>query len=143
MEVKETGGSGFRKLSEFNVAMLAKQAWRLINNVNPLVTAFIKAKYYAQTDFLNAIMRMNPSYMWRSILASEEAIRHGCRRKIGNGNDTNIWRSPCLPCEVNGFMTSPMHSELENSSVNGLMSENHNSWDMDIAMICVMNETKI
>lgn len=41
-EVKETGGLGFRKLYEFNLTMLAKQAWRLINNVNPLVTALMK-----------------------------------------------------------------------------------------------------
>lgn len=53
-EIKESGGLGFRKLPDFNMAMLAKQAWRYITNVNPLVTAIMKAKYYAHTDFLNA-----------------------------------------------------------------------------------------
>lgn len=131
-EVKEAGGLGFRKLCDFNVAMLAKQAWRLINNSNPLVTEIMKANYYAQTDLLNAKLGTNPSYMWRSILASQEVIRYGCRRKIGNGNDTNVWNSLWLPCEINGYMTSPRYSGREDGLVSGLMSENSNSWDEDI-----------
>lgn len=130
-EVKELGGFGFQSPSEFNVAMLAKQAWRLVNNANPLVTAIMKAKYYAGSDFLNATMGENPSYMWRSILAAQ-VIRQGCRRKIGNGEDTKIWGSPWLPCEVNGFMTSPMYTELLNSTVSGLIAEDHSSWDLEI-----------
>ena len=70
--------------------------------------------------------------MWHSILASQGAILQGCRRKIGNGRDTSIWRSPWLPCDINGYLTSPMYSELENEAVSGLHSVNHNSWDMDI-----------
>lgn len=62
-EIKESGELGFRKLTKFKLAMLAKQAWRLINNVNPLVTAIMKAKYYAHTHFLNAVVGTNPSYM--------------------------------------------------------------------------------
>ncbi|XP_074342618.1 uncharacterized protein LOC141680232 [Apium graveolens] len=42
--VKEDGGLGFKSLRTFNVAMLAKQAWRLINNVNPLVTNLMRAR---------------------------------------------------------------------------------------------------
>lgn len=43
-EVKEEGGLGFKKMADFNRAMLAKQAWRLINGVNPLVTKLMQAK---------------------------------------------------------------------------------------------------
>ncbi|KAL8089304.1 hypothetical protein AgCh_038925 [Apium graveolens] len=53
-EVKEAGGLGFKRLREFNMAMLAKQAWRLMNNSNSLVTALMKAKYYANGEFVNA-----------------------------------------------------------------------------------------
>lgn len=59
--IKEAGGLGFKKMREFNISMLAKQAWRLINNVNPLVTTFMKARYYPQTDFLNATIGQIPS----------------------------------------------------------------------------------
>ncbi|KAL8112201.1 hypothetical protein AgCh_019769 [Apium graveolens] len=61
-EVKEGGGLGFKRLREFNMTMLAKQAWRLMNNANPLVTAIMKAKYYVDGEFLNANLGTNPSY---------------------------------------------------------------------------------
>ena len=36
-------GLGFKNLRDFNIAMLAKQAWRLMNGANPLVTIIMKA----------------------------------------------------------------------------------------------------
>ena len=50
----EDGGMRFRKLRSFNVAMLAKQAWRLINNINSLVTQLMRARYFPNSDFFNA-----------------------------------------------------------------------------------------
>ncbi|WOH11480.1 hypothetical protein DCAR_0830967 [Daucus carota subsp. sativus] len=131
-EVKEVGGLGFRKLKEFNVAMLAKQAWRLINNSNPLVAAIMKARYYANTDFLNAKLGSNPSYMWRSIMESQEVIKRGCRRKIGDGRDTNMWTSPWLPCIENGFLTSNAHVGFQDAAVDGLMIEGQKKWDIEV-----------
>lgn len=52
-EVKEGGGLVFKKLREFNIAMLAKQAWRLMNNSNPLVTNLMKARYFANSEFID------------------------------------------------------------------------------------------
>lgn len=73
-EVKEAGGLGFKRLKEFNKAMLGKQAWRIINNCNPLVTKLMKARYFPTTDFLNANLGSNLSYIWRSILESKDVI---------------------------------------------------------------------
>lgn len=60
---KNGGGLGFRELDKFNLAMLAKQGWRLLNNENQLVTSIMKARYFPKTDFLNASVGANPSYM--------------------------------------------------------------------------------
>lgn len=70
------GGLGFKDLKSFNIAILAKQCWRLINDSNPLVTRIMKARYYPNTDFLNAQIGENPSYMWRSIIAGQEVLAH-------------------------------------------------------------------
>ena len=43
---KMNGGMGFRNLQAFNLAMLAKQGWRLISNPNSLVAQIYRARYY-------------------------------------------------------------------------------------------------
>lgn len=93
-EVKEEGGLGFKKLHEFNIAMLSKQAWRIINNANPLVTQLLKARYYPSTYFLNASSGSDQSYIWRSLLETRAVIRQGCRRRIGDEKTTRIWKIP-------------------------------------------------
>lgn len=95
-EVKE-GGLGFKSLRDFNIAMLAKQAWRLMNNVNPLGNCSYK-RYYGHSEFLDATVGVNPSYMLRSIMATQDVMKQGARRKIGDGHETRIWKIPWLPC---------------------------------------------
>lgn len=123
---------GFRDLRKFNIAMLAKQGWRLLNNENSLVTSLMKARYYPRSDFLNAELGANPSYMWRSILAAQDILKQGCRRRIGDGQSTRIWEVPWLPCRENGNLSTIMPPELENATVNGLMREGENTWDEEI-----------
>lgn len=61
--VKSNGGLGLKQLRTFNIAMLAKQVWRILNNSNPLVTVILKARYFSNTIFLNAGLGVNPSYV--------------------------------------------------------------------------------
>lgn len=61
---KGCGGLGVRELKTFNLAMLAKQGWWLIQQTNVLVSGIMKVKYYPHTSFLEAELGNNPSYMW-------------------------------------------------------------------------------
>lgn len=88
--------------------MLAKQGCHILNNMNPLVTAIMKAQYFPGSDFLNAELGINLSYVWRSIFSAQEAIKMGCRRKIGNGESTRVWGMPWIPDYENGFMSTEM-----------------------------------
>lgn len=45
-------GLGFRNLKAFNLALFAKQAWRLQTNTQSLVYRVLKAQYFPYTDFL-------------------------------------------------------------------------------------------
>lgn len=69
-EARENGGLGYKNLHDFNLAMLAKQGWRLVNGENSFVTSIMKAQYFPSTDFLNAKLVDNPSFMWRSIVSA-------------------------------------------------------------------------
>ena len=59
---KIRGGLGFRNLQTFNLAMLAKQGWRLVMNLDSLVAQIYKAKYYQHGDVFKAKLGSNPSY---------------------------------------------------------------------------------
>lgn len=46
-------GLGFKKLRICNISMLPKQAWRLINNINPLVKSLMLARYFLGSYLLD------------------------------------------------------------------------------------------
>ncbi|CAN0839533.1 Transposon TX1 uncharacterized 149 kDa protein [Linum grandiflorum] len=60
---KKFGGMGFRDLLGFNLVMLGKQGWKLLNDSSALVTRVYKAKYFTKEDFLSAAAGSNPSYI--------------------------------------------------------------------------------
>ena len=45
----------------FNLALLEKQGWRLMQNENTLCHKVMKARYFSGTDFMNADIGSNPS----------------------------------------------------------------------------------
>ena len=94
---KFRGGMGFRKLQAFNLAMLAKQGWRLVLNPDSLVARIYKAKYYQHGDVFKAKLVSNPSYAWRSIMNGLEMVKRVTRWRVGNGNLIHIWEDKWLP----------------------------------------------
>ena len=82
---KERGGMGFRDLKDFNLALLAKQGWRILKNQSSLIHRVFKAKYFAQCSFREAQLGRRPSYAWRSIMAAREVLERGSKWSIGNG----------------------------------------------------------
>lgn len=56
----------------------------MINNENPMVSSLMKARFFPNSDFLNAKIGSNPSYIERSILATKDMVKQGCRKRIGN-----------------------------------------------------------
>ncbi|KHN11129.1 Putative mitochondrial protein [Glycine soja] len=57
----------FRNTKVFNMALLGKQGWSIMNNPNMLVAKLLRAKYYSQIDFVEVALGNNPSHLWRSI----------------------------------------------------------------------------
>ena len=90
-------GMGFRDFVCFNQALLAKQACRILQFPNSLVTKVLQARYFKQTNFLHAKLGSNPSYIWRSILWGKQVIHKGCRWRIGRGNNVQIYNSNWIP----------------------------------------------
>ena len=65
---KENGGLGYRDLHLFNLAMLARQGWRLLLNPDSLCAQVLRAKYFPDGDLLSVVEKPGISYSWRSIV---------------------------------------------------------------------------
>jgi hypothetical protein len=59
---------GFRDYVDFNQALLAKQAWRMITNPESLCARLLKARYAVNGDLLSAKCPKKSFYTWRSVL---------------------------------------------------------------------------
>lgn len=69
---KSRGGLGFRDLHDYNLALLCKQGWKFLSHLEALVSRLYKAKYFPFGQFLSAALGCNPSYTWRSLVATQE-----------------------------------------------------------------------
>ncbi|XP_040987684.1 uncharacterized mitochondrial protein AtMg00310-like [Juglans microcarpa x Juglans regia] len=59
---KFVGGMGFKELEIFNMAMLAKQACKLLQNKESLFHKMYTARYFSDGNLLTASLGGNPSY---------------------------------------------------------------------------------
>ena len=58
---KNLGGLGFRDMELFNLALLARQSWKLLNEPDTLSARLLKAVYYPDTTILEAELGHHPS----------------------------------------------------------------------------------
>jgi hypothetical protein len=94
---KKEGGMGFRDLHSFNLAMLAKQVWRLIDEPNSLCAQVLRGKYYPSGDILKVGPKGGSSFTLQSIVAGIQTLKRGCIWRIGNGEAVQIWKDPWIP----------------------------------------------
>ena len=83
MQPKERGEIGFRDFRVFNQALLARQAWRILQVPMTSSARVIKAKYFPTVSLLEADLGSNPSQIWRAILDGRDALSKGLIRRIG------------------------------------------------------------
>jgi hypothetical protein len=128
---KRDGGLGFRNVHHFNIAMLARQAWRLLNNPEALCTRVLSAKYFPDGQILNAKPKRGMSYTWRSILKGVDLLNKGIIWRVGNGNKINIWNDPWIP---RGITRRVIYRKKRNiiNLVRDLIDPTTNTWDVQM-----------
>lgn len=128
---KLEGGIGFRDLKQFNLALLAKQGWRIMNSPDCLMTRVMRAKCFRDSSFLSAVPCENASMIWRSFMAARDILLKGCRVRIGDGDLVSVWGSPWLPCPSNGCVTTLKRPELSSLMVSDLFVPGCKIWDVE------------
>ena len=129
---KLEGGMGFRDLYDFNLAMLAKQGWRMLENPASLMVRMYKVRYFPNGDILNASIGSNPSYAWRSIHKSIKIILQGTRCRVGNGKTIHIWDDRWLPTSTTYKVISLWKDFGDFPMVLALIDQDTRRWRKDI-----------
>jgi hypothetical protein len=86
LKPKEEGHLGFRDNHSFNIAMLAKQGWRLWQNPDSLCAQVLKAKYFPNSMVLEAKQKAGMLYTWRSVLSGIKLVKKGMIWRVGDGH---------------------------------------------------------
>lgn len=94
---KSVGGKGFRDFEAFNLALLAKQSWRILTCPNDYWVCILKGLYFPNTDFLTAAKGSKASWAWSSLLEGRDELMKGLCWKIGDGKNVNIWNDGWIP----------------------------------------------
>ena len=94
---KSMGGLGFKDIELFNLALLARQAWRVLQEPESLSARVLKSVYFPNTSILEATLGAHPSQIWRSIIEGRDTLKQGLIKRISNGETTRIWTENWLP----------------------------------------------
>ena len=87
---KMEDGMGFRDLRDFNLALLAKQGWRMIQGNDSLLYKCFKVRYFPRSSFLDAKKFPRCSYVWRSLMVALPILRSGYCWRVGNGSSISV-----------------------------------------------------
>ena len=128
---KDMGGMGFKEIEKFNDALLAKQVWRMINNLNSLCHRVFKARFFPTCSILEAMDSNTGSYAWKSILSARDVILKGMVWRIGNGQNIRIKEDRWLPVSPKSPITSPLPTVAVETKVQTLINLELGVWRAD------------
>ncbi|KAL6228202.1 hypothetical protein ACLB2K_002156 [Fragaria x ananassa] len=129
---KDCGGLGFRNLNDFNIALLAKQVWRLFSNPDSFCAKIIKGIYYPNCSILSAGKGSRASWAWSSLLEGKALIVKGSRWQIGNGCQVDIWSDRWILNANPGYLRPLLPiSSSRPKMVEELIDWDTNSWCLD------------
>ncbi|KAL1172599.1 hypothetical protein V6Z11_A05G358600, partial [Gossypium hirsutum] len=74
---KGMGGLGIRDVRLFNIALLGRQVWRLLNNTDSLCFKVLSSKYFPDGNIFHARKVDKASFTWSSIAAAAKVFKDG------------------------------------------------------------------
>ncbi|XP_033131796.1 uncharacterized protein LOC117126793 [Brassica rapa] len=129
---REEGGIGFRMIHEFNLALLAKQMWRLVQVPNSLVARVLRGRYYNLSSPLRVNAVTSPSYVWTSISAARKLLLLGIRQKIHSGYEVKVWVDPWIPLSPARPAVPIAPVMHPNMRVSDLIDQESKDWDVGL-----------
>ncbi|KAF7128124.1 hypothetical protein RHSIM_Rhsim11G0009800 [Rhododendron simsii] len=127
-KAKSQGGLGFRYFKCFNLALLAKQGWRLLQNPNAFWARLLKSLYFPNGNFMEALIGSRPSWAWASILQGRELLMKGTRWQIHNGVSVDFWVDKWIPSLPSFCIQSPKPPWISSNKVADFINPTTGEW---------------
>ena len=93
---KNLGGLGFWDIRCFNQALMAKIAWRLIQEPHSLLGQILLGKYCITAPLLDCHCPSSASHGWRGIIWGRDLLQRGLGWSVGNGAQIKVWSDPWI-----------------------------------------------
>ncbi|KAH1064048.1 hypothetical protein J1N35_029035 [Gossypium stocksii] len=84
------GGLDFRDLQLFNLSLLGRQVWRLLNCKDTLCYKLLSSKYFPEGDIFHPKRLDKYSFTWLRILEAAKALKDSFGWQDGNSDCINI-----------------------------------------------------
>lgn len=136
---KKDGGMGFKDFNHMNLALLAKQTWRLLQHSNLLWAQILKAKYFPESNILEASKKKGCSWVWSSILQGRDFLLNYGRWIVGDGETIRIWKDNWLPGEIS------VHNQNNDSDerLSSIIDHVNKRWDLAKVKATLPNQMAI
>lgn len=93
---KRKGGLGFKDVTSFNDALLAKIGWRILEKPDSLLARCLLGKYCHDESFLTCRPPQSSSHGWKSILVGRDLLTKQLGWMVGTGESISVWYDPWL-----------------------------------------------
>lgn len=140
---KSDGGMGFRDFRAMNVALLARQGWRMLKNPDSFWAKMMKGLYFPNSSFLEATKGYRASWAWLSILSGREILMKGLRWQVQNGESIRFWEDTWIPNVRNFTLSSPRPDDTEIEWVADVIDKDRRCWKEEkLSQVLLEEEVK-
>ena len=123
---------GFKDLANFNDTLLAKQAWRLLNQKKSLFYIVFKARFFPHYSILEVPYSSMGSYAWHSILKGRDLLLKGARWRVESGDAISVWNDAWLPSTAHLRIRTQVVPGFEDMKVSALIDPATKKWDSNM-----------
>ncbi|MBA0729068.1 hypothetical protein Golax_022903, partial [Gossypium laxum] len=113
----------------FNVALLGRQVWRLINCKETLCYGVLSAKYFPDGDIFHPKRVNNPSFTWQSINKAACLLYEGFGWNVGNGSKIDLKKEHWGFEGLSGDSICIDREKVHEKMVCDLMNISKDSWN--------------
>jgi len=131
MKSKKDGGLGFRDITNFNDALLAKVSWRILTSPSCLLAKILCGKYCRSSSFLDCVAPGSTSHGWKGILIGRDLLKLQLGKSIGTGSNTILWSEPWISFSAPTIPMGPPTKLTQEMKVNELICPITKDWNRD------------